>query len=117
MDPTQISFSIEMTLAAVMVGVAVAGSMWLRSSMVAASARRMMGMMKRIGLDPRTVAPGNPRTMTIGKQVRRRCRGCPREDLCERWLAGEIEGGNTFCPNAETFRILAGAHANSSCVP
>lgn len=111
MDPTQISVAI------IMVGVAVAGIVWLQSSMAAASARRMMGMMERIGLDPGTATLGDPQTMTIGKEVRRRCEACPREDFCERWLAGKVEGGNTFCPNAETFRILAGASAPTPTVP
>jgi len=105
MDPTQISVAI------IMVGVAVVSIVWLQSSMTTAAARRTMSMMKRIGLDPGTDALDDPQTMTIGKELRRRCRRCPREDLCERWLAGKVEGGNTFCPNAETFRILAGASA------
>ena len=102
MDPTQISVAI------IMVGVAVGSIVWIHSSMAADSARRAMGMMKRIGLDP---------SMTIGKEARRRCMRCPRDDLCERWLAGEVKGGNTFCPNAETFRILAGASAPTLTVP
>ncbi len=111
MDPTQIS------IATIMVGVAAVSVVWLRSSMAAGSARRMMGMMKRIGLDPGVTALGDLQTMTIGKEVWRRCGGCPREDLCERWLAGKVKGGNTFCPNAETFRILAGASAPTLTVP
>jgi hypothetical protein len=35
--------------------------------------------------------------------VRARCRRCPVEDVCERWLAGELEGDNGFCPNANVF--------------
>ncbi len=111
MDPTQISIAIFM------VGVAVAGIVWLQSSMAAASARRMMGMMKRIGLDPGVAALGDLQTMTIGKEVWRRCGGCPREDLCERWLAGKVKGDNTFCLNAETFRILARASVPTLTVP
>ncbi len=109
MDPTQISVAI------IMVGVAVGSIVWIHSSMAADSAKRTMGMMKRIGLDPATL--GDAQTMTIGKEVRRRCRRCPREDLCERWLAGKVKGGNTFCPNAETFRILGGASAPTLMVP
>jgi hypothetical protein len=60
MDPTQIGIAI------IMVGVAVAGTVWLLSSMAAASARRMMSMMKRIGLDPGAAALGDPQTMAIG---------------------------------------------------
>ena len=111
MDLTQISVAI------ILVGVAVAGIVWFQSSMAAASAKRIMGMMKRIGLDPEAATLGDPQTMSIGKEMRRRCRECPSEDLCERWLAGKVKGGNTFCPNAETFRILARASAIALKVP
>ncbi len=108
MGPTQISVAI------IMVGMAVAIIVWLQSSQAAASARRMMGMMTRVGLDPGTATLGDPRNMAIRKEARRRCRRCPREDLCDRWLAGKVKGGNTFCPNAQTFRILSGASARTS---
>ncbi len=108
MGPTQISVAI------IMVGVAVAIIVWLQSSQAAASARRMMGMMTRVGLDPGTATRGDPRTMAIRKEARRRCRRCPREDLCDRWLAGKVDGGNTFCPNAQTFRILTEASGRTS---
>jgi hypothetical protein len=108
MGPTQISSAI------IMVGVAVAIIVWLQSSQAAASGRRMMGMMTRAGLDPGAATLGGPRTMAIRKEARRRCRRCPREDLCDRWLAGKVKGGNTFCPNAQTFRILTGASGRTS---
>ena len=108
MGPTQISFAI------IMVGVAVAIIVWLQSSQAAASARRMMGMMTRVGLAPGTAALDDPRTMAIRKEARRRCRRCPREGLCDRWLAGKVKGDNTFCPNAQTFRILTGASGRTS---
>ncbi len=98
MDPTQISVAI------IMAGVAVALVVWLRSNMTATSARRMMAMIKRVGLDPGTL--GALQNVAIAKIVRRRCIRCPREALCERWLVGEVEGGNTFCPNAQTFSSL-----------
>lgn len=101
MDPTQISVAI------IMVGVTAICFAWLQSNMAAASARRMMDMLKRVGLDLGTATLGEPQTIAIGKEVRRRCRRCSREALCERWLAGKVEGGNAFCPNAEAFRILA----------
>ena len=105
---------IQISVAIIMVAVAFASIVWLYTGEAAASARRMMGMMKRIGLDPGTATLGDPRTMAIRKEARRRCRRCPREDLCDRWLAGKVKGGNTFCPNAQTFRILAGASARTS---
>jgi hypothetical protein len=92
-----------------MLGVAVATIAWLRSSQTAASARRMTGMMTRVGLSPGTATLGDPRTMAVMKEARRRCRRCPREGLCARWLAGKVGGDNTFCPNAQTFDILTDA--------
>ncbi len=108
MGPTQISVAI------IMVGVAVAIIVWLQSSQAAASARRMMGMMTRVGLDPGTATLVDPRTMAIRQEARRRCMRCPREDLCDRWLAGKVKGDNTFCPNAQAFRILRGASGRTN---
>ncbi len=101
MGPTQIGVAIAM------VGVTIAIMLWFQSSQAAASARRMMGMMTRVGLDPGTAMLGDPRSLALGKEVRRRCLSCPREDLCDRWIAGKIEGSNSFCANAPTFDILA----------
>jgi|TARA_B100000315_G_scaffold200794_1_gene193093 hypothetical protein len=84
----------------------------LFSHMRSGSARRMMRMMERFGLDPRIAMRTYPQTLAYPqteaamKQARRRCRGCKCEGLCERWLAGEVERDNSFCPNAETFITL-----------
>ncbi len=107
MDPTQISVAI------IMVGVAAALVVWLRSNMAATSGRRMTAMMTRVGLDPGPATFGDLRTSAIRKVMRRRCIRCPREALCERWLAGKVEGGNSFCPNAQTFRTLTGASSHT----
>ncbi len=108
MGPTQISVAI------ILVGAAAAVMMWLQASEAAASARRMMGMMTRVGLEPGSAGRGDPRTEAIRKEARRRCGRCPREDLCDRWVAGEVEGGNAFCPNAPTFGILSGASGRAA---
>jgi hypothetical protein len=108
MGPTEISVAI------IMVGVAVAIIVWLLSSQATASTRRMMGMMTRFGLNPGTVTLGDTQTTVIIKEARRRCRRCPREGLCDRWLAGKVKGDNTFCPNAQTFRILTEASGRAS---
>ncbi len=105
MDATQISVAI------VMVGVTIAIMVWFRSSQAAASAGRMVAMMTRIGLDPGSAMSGSS---AIGKEARRRCTGCAREDLCGRWLAGEIEGSHSFCPNARIFHVLAVASRQPS---
>jgi hypothetical protein len=103
MTPTIISVAIFM------VGVSVASIVWLQGYRVAASARRLTDMMARVGLDPEIATPGDPRSKAIIKETRQRCMRCPREDLCDRWLAGKVTGDDTFCPNAQTFRVLAGA--------
>jgi len=68
--------------------------------------RRMMAMLKRAGLDPEIARQGD--TRAVIDAIRKRCGMCQAEDICERWLAGEIEGDNDFCPNAEVFKTLAG---------
>ena len=105
MGPTQISVAI------LMVGVAVATIVWLQSSQAAASSRRMRGMMTRIWLNPGPAMLGDP---PIIKEARRRCRRCPREGLCARWLAGKVKGDNAFCPNAQTFDILTDASGRTN---
>lgn len=97
----------EINVAIVMVVVAAVLFVWFRRNEAAASARRMTSMIARIGLAPRIAARRDPRTAAVVSTARRRCEKCPREDLCERWLAGSVEGDNAFCPNARTFGILA----------
>ncbi len=62
MGPTQISVAI------IMVGVAVAIIVWLQTSKAAASARRMLGMITHVGLDSGTATLVDPRTMAIRKR-------------------------------------------------
>jgi hypothetical protein len=100
MDPLQIGVAI------IAVGVAAALIMRLRSNTPAAYGRRMRTMMARVGVG--VAALNDPRTMAMRKQARRRCRRCSSNDLCERWLAGKVEGGNSFCLNAQAFRLLKG---------
>jgi hypothetical protein len=107
MTPTLFEAMFEINVAIVMVAVTVALLVWFQGSLAAISARRTMGMMTRVGLDPGIAALGAPRTKAIMKEARHRCGRCPREDFCDRWLAGKVEGNNTFCLNAQTFRILA----------
>jgi hypothetical protein len=95
----------EIKLAIFMVAVSVALLAWFQRSRVAASVRRMRGMMTRIGRDP-VAAQADPRNLAIVREMRRRCIRCPREDYCDRWLAGEVEGDNAFCPNAQTLGTL-----------
>ena len=101
MNPTPFEISVAILLLAVTVVLV----MWIRRYMAAGSERRMMRMLARVGLDPEIAATGDRETIIT--EVRRRCRKCQSEDLCERWLAGEETGENAFCPNAHVFDVLA----------
>ena len=70
----------------------------------AGSEDRMRRMLERVGLDPQLAASGD--VDKIMKDVRYRCRQCSSEAVCERWLAGQEEGSNDFCPNHRVFEIL-----------
>jgi hypothetical protein len=94
----------EIGVAIVMVAVSVALVVWFYRHVVAASERRMMHMLTRAGVDPEVARQGD--TEAIIQDVRSRCVRCRSEDLCNRWLAGKVEGDNSFCPNAQIFRLL-----------
>ena len=70
----------------------------------AASERRMVSMLKRVGLDPAIASRGD--NEAIMKEIRQRCRTCTAEDVCERWLADDEDGDNVFCPNAKVIDAL-----------
>ena len=91
--------------AAIMVAVIVALSVWFFRYLAAVSARRMMQMLTRAGVDPEVARQGDAEA--IMKDVRSRCQKCRSEALCDRWLAGKAEGDSSFCPNAPIFRMLA----------
>lgn len=69
------------------------------------SERRMRTMLESVGLDPEIAASGE--MPTIMKEVRQRCRACSSEAVCERWLAGDHDTENDFCPNAKVFEVLS----------
>ncbi len=111
MNPTMFEIIIAISMLAVIIALAV----WIRRYMALASVTRMMAMMTRAGLDPAIAAQRrDPRAAAIIKQSWRRCRRCPGEDLCDRWLAGEAAGDNDFCSNARAFRKLAESKAHTS---
>lgn len=96
----------EISVTIIMLVISVAMLVGFNKYLAAASTSRMTDMMKRLALDPGIGTNGDPRTEAIMKEVRQRCRKCQAEDVCERWLLGEIKGRNSFCPNARIFRIL-----------
>ena len=101
MNPTLFQLGVAFFMVAVSAFLVV----WFWRYSAAASQRRMMQMLTRAGVAPELVRRGD--IEAIIKDVRRRCRTCPSEGYCDRWLAGEVEGDNAFCPNAEIFRSLA----------
>ena len=101
----------QIIAALVMVAVAFILLVEIRRYMTAASERRTMNMVKRVGLDPTIVSSGYIKA--IRKEIRQRCRSCTNKDVCERWLAGDEIGQNVFCPNAKIFESLKRAIANT----
>ena len=100
---------IDISVALLMVSVVVACLVWFHGSLAAGSTRLFLAMMKRLGLGSGTAALYDPRVKATLKKARRRCGRCPGEGLCERSLAGEVEGDNAFCVNARTFATLTKA--------
>jgi len=93
-------------IAVVMVVVSVGLAIWFEKYRASASLSRRMAMMRRLALDPNIGSRDDPNCEAILRDVRRRCRRCEAEDLCERWLAGEVRRRNSFCPNWRVFRRL-----------
>lgn len=108
MNPTMSEFG----LALFMLAIAGALLVWFWRYRTATSRRRMTQMLTRVGVPPELVRRGD--VEAIIKDVRSRCRRCSSEDLCERWLAGKVDGGNEFCPNAEVFRSLSKGRASAT---
>lgn len=94
----------QIIAALAMVGAAVALFFGYRRYLAANSERRMRMMLESVGLDPVLASSGE--IPTIIKDVRQRCQSCGSEDVCERYLAGNKEGDNAFCPNSRVFDIL-----------
>ncbi len=64
----------------------------------------MLSMLESIGLDPAIAS--NSELETIMGDVRKRCRSCTTEDVCERWLTCNEDNDNDFCPNSKAFDVL-----------
>lgn len=94
----------QILAAIVLLGLGLALVIGYRAYLVRNSERRMLSMIDSLGLDSdiASVAKYGP----VMGEVRQRCRHCTAEDVCERWLRGEEEGDNAFCPNARVFNTL-----------
>lgn len=97
--------TIQIFAAIIMVAVALLLFFAYRRYLAANSERRMRSMLVSVGLDAELA--NSAEFPTIMEEVRDRCRHCSSEDVCERWLDGEVQGENQFCPNARVFRILS----------
>ena len=95
---------IQVIAALAMAGITVALVLSYRRYLANNSERRMRNMLESIGLDPEIAV--SDEFPTIMKEVRQRCRHCATEDVCERWLKGNGEGDNSFCPNAKVFEVI-----------
>ena len=105
MNPTMFEIGVAILLVAVIVVLFV----WLSRNMAAISEGRRVKMLARVGVDPQLARRCD--NEAIMRDVRSRCGKCRAEDLCDRWLAGKVEGDNEFCPNAQIFRSLTGGRA------
>ena len=94
----------QVVAAMAMLGIAAAMIFGFRRYLAVNSERRMRAMLEAVGLDPEIAMSGE--IPTIMREVRQRCRSCAIESVCERWLQGEKNDGNDFCPNARVFDIL-----------
>ena len=87
----------EISVAALMLALSVALVAWFWRYMAVASERRTMHMLARAGV-------GNMRgDKAVMQDVLRRCRRCPSEGLCERWLAGSVGGTMASAPTRRFF--------------
>ena len=94
----------QIITAIVMVGAGLALVIAYRAYLARSSEQRMLSMLDSLGLDAGIAS--DPELETIMGEARQRCRGCTAEDVCERWLRGDEEGDNAFCPNARVFNTL-----------
>ncbi len=101
----------QILVAMFMVSVAMVLVFAYRRYLAANSERRMQAMLLSVGLDPDITSNGD--IDSIMSAVRLRCRTCASEDVCERWLKGEVQGDNVFCPNAKVFVALTKYNADT----
>ena len=101
MNPIWFQWAMAIILA--VAAISLAG--WFLSYKAGRSETRMMSMLLRAGVDPEVIEDGDHES--IMRAVRKRCRKCQAEDVCEHWLAGSYKEDNLFCPNAHVFRSLA----------
>lgn len=95
---------VQVIAAITMTVIALAFFLGFRLYLVANSERRLLTMLESIGIDPEIATSGE--TPNIMKEVRQRCRSCPTEAVCEKWLQRNDDDDNSFCPNAKAFEAF-----------
>jgi hypothetical protein len=106
----------DIGIAILLVVVATALIVWFCRTLEAASRSRLRRMMQSFGLNPDKLLTSDGGICLNMHEVRVRCRKCPAEDQCERWLAGEIDGDNDFCPNSKIFGEAASTFRNNMLI-
>jgi hypothetical protein len=101
MNPTLFEIGVVVFILAVSVAALV---VWFLRHAAASSEKRMTHMLTRASVDPEF--SGHDDIWAILHVARGRCSACRSEKLCDRWLAGNVGGDNSFCPNAQILRIL-----------
>jgi hypothetical protein len=96
--------STQAIIAIILATVALALFVGYRTYLAFNSERRMLTMLGSLGLDADIAS--SPDFKGVIGEVRQRCRSFTAEDVCERWLRGDEEGDNAFCPNARVFEAL-----------
>ncbi len=96
----------EVSLALMMLAIAVAMLVAYQGYLRSGTARRLSRMLRRIGLEPSIATRKDPESAAVVQEIWQRCRSCGVQGHCERWLNGEVSGDNLFCPNSETFARL-----------
>lgn len=91
----------DMSAAILMLLLATAFLAWFFSWKAAGSLRRRNAMMAKLGVDPTSL-----KISAVMNDVGKRCSRCRSEAECERWLAGRVDGDNSFCPNAGVFDAI-----------
>ena len=113
---------LELNLFTMLMFLAVGGLVWFLIAREINSNRRMTCMMRELGLDYDLAKTSSANAEAIISLARARCLRCRSEGLCERWLAGAEKGealfeeagivrAEDFCPNAASFKRLAGKGA------
>lgn len=98
------STNLDIIIALSMIAMNAVLIIWFLKNLASISKTRMAHMMQRIGLGSEIISLDDFRIRKDIKDMRSRCLRCSCDNYCDRWLAGEVTGENTFCANAPAFK-------------